>query len=743
MARAILTIEADASSVTRTLGGLRGEVRSAQAAITADTRAAARERAQVALEEVRQRGRIELEGVRASGRASAERTREAGRESQHRRRLDLETVRSARTAASDRTKVEVAGIRARATAAVQASREEIARQTNTTRLFIASERERTAATRREEAERSRTREREARRQSQMARQRQREEAALGRERGRTAGRYAGAAMTGARAVGAFASSAHGMIQGARDTAAARETALNTALVQTIPSGATAAELRGSSAYIFQQIAARHLDPDAAIEAINRAQSFANALGGNTAERRRAAIDATLGDVDFASQIDPENTSGLVKFGAMLRSRGVDETTRQRIMRGAVGISFAGSVEAEDALRGGLGGMLSALSTATANAPASQRDTITQDVVTDFLAQVQTVAMSGGSVRMTSNRATNLRTALSNPHVQDRLGQALARRQMTDEQRTQFNEVFRRGRDGKYTIDSAVASRPNEVAAMFGALFNNDATATRAFLGTHGGGGARQLLNRPEAELITSYFGMTENSRGESVRQYELQRELRGATLTPEQERELRAVRRGEDATTLRDNEAARMAALTNRNNSAVRTSNDVANMQARNPFAAAAIEQSATALGGILAPAVERGMASAVTRVLGATGGGGAAAMGVPGTAAGTALGVGGTALGGLAAAGAATFAGLAWGANDAGQNYQRGVAMQDAARRSRVESTLGIVTAPGAPAQPVDLSQQSVSSLVAALRSARLEATVDPHDAAQARSASTAGTRR
>ena len=82
-------------------------------------------------------------------------------------------------------------------------------------------------------------------------------------------------------------------------------------------------------------------------------------------------------------------------------------------------------------------------------------------------------------------------------------------------------------------------------------------------------------------------------------------------------------------------------------------------------------------------------------------------------------------------------------GAIDSGANYQAGVAAQDATRRARTESTLGIVTAPGAPAQPVDLSQQSVSSLVAALRSARLEATVDPHDAAQARSTSPAGGRR
>lgn len=331
----------------------------------------------------------------------------------------------------------------------------------------------------------------------------------------------------------------------RRSVAQREQAINSALIQTVPQGATAPEIGRTNTLIQNEIRRRNLNPDAAIEALNKAQSFANSLGGATPGARRDAVMATMNDIELASNIDPNNMTGLVQFGAMLRGRGVNEGTRQQMLRSAVGVSFAGSVETEEALRGGLSGMLSAVSTATSNAPAAQRDQITQEIVQDFLAQIQTVALSGGNARPTANRTTVLRNALSNPYTQNRLGEALAGREMTDEQRAEFGRVFSRGQDGQYRVAPSLAGRPNEIAAMFGSLFNNDPTAIMAFLGTHGGGGNAQLLNRPESRMIADFMGMTTNSQGQQVRQYGLTRELGRATITPEQEREIATVRAAE------------------------------------------------------------------------------------------------------------------------------------------------------------------------------------------------------
>lgn len=390
--------------------------------------------------------------------------------------------------------------------------------------------------------------------------------------------------------------------GVRRSLAERETSINNALVQLAPQGATAAEMTSTNRFIQDEIRRRNLAPDATIEAINRAQSFANALGGATPRARRDALMSTLGDVELASNIDPRNTAGLVNFGAMLRQRGVAEPVRQQMLRSAVGISFAGSVETADVLRGGLGGLLRSVSSATANAPASQRDQITRDVTADFLAQLQTVAQSGGTVTPTANRVNTLRTVLSNADTQNRLGQALAGRTMTDEQRALFSGAFRRGRDGKYTLGSEFVNSPSEAARLFGGLFGNDPTATANFLGVRGGGGNRQLLNRPEVGLLTSYFGMTQDSTGRDVRQYELVNELKRTTLTPAQEAQIAEVRRGELSAEERRREEERRRRV---GPSTVwgRLSNAVDSFSAEHPFAAALGLGAVPALGRMAARA--------------------------------------------------------------------------------------------------------------------------------------------
>jgi hypothetical protein len=413
---------------------------------------------------------------------------------------------------------------------------------------------------------------------------------------------------GAAAVGGVIASvggaAHGMVQGVRESRAQRETRMNTFLQQT---GSNYIERRGQRTSIEAYIRDHHLDADATIGALGEAQSRFNALGGDTASARQSALASTLEDVDFANAIDPENMGGLVSFGAMLRGK-VGEGTRRQLLRSATGISFQGSVETDQALQSALPGLLQSVSSMTAGVAPGQRDAVTRNVITDFLAQIQTVAATGGRVGVTSNRIGTLRTALSNNDTQNRLGTALAHRQMTDAQRAEFNGVFTRGRNGRYTMNQDVVNSPSRAAALFGHLFSNDPTAVRNFLGAHGGGGNRQLLNRPEAGLLTSYFAEGTDAQGRTRRQYDTVNDLARATITPEREADIRAGRAEEDRNALNDNANNYSAALGNNTSALNKFSNALVGWASKNPVLASA----ATTVAGAAAPSLLSRAGSAI-----------------------------------------------------------------------------------------------------------------------------------
>lgn len=391
--------------------------------------------------------------------------------------------------------------------------------------------------------------------------------------------------------------AHAAYQGARGTAASQETELNTIAIQTGAGAEEAAQMRATvRAYIREH----HMDADSVIGSLSGAQSRFNALGADTAGGRQAALHQTLEDVRFASNIDPTNVGAIPAFSAMLRQQGVGGETRSAILRAATGISFAGSVETDDALRSGLPGMLRSLSATLSSTPEGQREQVTQTVVADFLAQLQTVAATGGAVTPTANRIGNLRTFLATPYRQDQLGQALAHRTMTPAQRAEFDQTFRRGRDGKYTMDAAAVNSPSRTAAFFGHLFNNDATAVSSFLGAHGGGGNQQLMNRPEVGLLTSYFAMGQDAQGRSMRQYDAVNSLARQTISPERVAEIERIRSGEDRNNLNDNVNSNAAALTGNTGQLKRLSDELASFQARNPLVSAALPALGTVATAVL-----------------------------------------------------------------------------------------------------------------------------------------------
>ena len=528
-----------AADIVRSIGQIRGVVRTAQSAMSAEARRGSQERTRIATQEGRAEAAAATASTRERVRAEREASRAVAAEARKREQSEKAAAKERERAERAATKVTASEAKARTQAEAAAAREV---ETIAKRSASAREREERRVTRSMKAEERR------RTDNARAEARTRQNLLSG------AGQVGSAVARGATT---YATSAHGEIQGVRRTAAQRETALNDILIQT---GGDAGEVAARRNDITSFATTNRLDPDAVIAAVNEAQSRFNALGGRSTQERSANLQATLQDVRFASAINPNRMSGLTAFGAMLHGR-VSDDMRHSLLRNAAGISFEGSVETDQALQQGLPAMLRGLSSSLAGASPADRDRITQSAVTDYLAQIQTSAASGGRVTVTGNRMNTLRTSLSNAYTQNRLGTALAARTMTDEQRAEFNQTFTRGQNGQYTLNADAVNSPSNFARFMGHQFGDNPAAVANFLGTHGGGGARQLLTRPVTDLVTSYFADSTDAQGRTVKQYDAVNSLARATITPEREAEIQRIRESEDQRRLNADEAARTAAL--------------------------------------------------------------------------------------------------------------------------------------------------------------------------------------
>lgn len=455
-----------------------------------------------------------------------------------------------------------------------------------------------------------------------------------RRRSNAWGQRASSAVSGAIGVG---STLHGQIQDARQRAARIETSLNTTLLQTGASNSEIASLRDQAMSYGR---ANHFSHEQMAATVGEVQTRFSALADRTPEGRRRAMQQTLEDTRFARLIDPESPGGLVNLSGMLRQRGVGDRARENILRRATGIGFGGSVEVQEMISRGLPGVLRDIATRTSNAAPGQRDALTETAVTDFFANVQGAAAAGQSVTWSSNRLTALPVAFASADRQNRVGEALSRRRMTEEQRAEFNQTFRRNRSGRYEMMESVRNSPSALAAFFGHQFNNNPLALSAFMGVGGGGGRRQLLNAPDVRLLNSYFGTQVDANGNTVRGYEAVNTLARQTITPEQIAQFEELRRSEESTKLADEENARQAALSDNTNALVLLSKALAGFQANNPMLSTA--------GGTVAGALATGGAGLLAGKLGGTAIASTAASGLAAVAPWVATGLGSGAVGAL-----------------------------------------------------------------------------------------------
>lgn len=696
------------------MGEMRGVVRSAQAAITADARAAAAQRDRIARDETRHKQRLELEAVRtarASQRSVSESARQAQRE---------------RSRASDR-----------------ASREEISRQANTTRLLIAQERNRTLIHIAEERRRTQATLAEERRRAQEAQR----TAAAYRAAQRTqtrAGRDVGYGLRRGLNVGGDAALNVGRVAYSeiRDERRRRAEA-NRGLTYALGS----AGIRGFGGHAQRRVSAfalrEGLDYADVVSALQVGQQRGSAL-----ELRGRTPEAALNDA--LSVVSQANATG-ANAGQLLAARGriggagIAGANLDEMMRFVQFAADRGSVEVDQIIQQGLPGALRLMSSRTAGVSPEQRQRAAVAAFRESIAVQEVMAGAGGRAGQVSNAYNAFQTALSTPRRQDLMranltnyAQSLTGTDAATQARRAAvmglvsgpNSIYEDDpeRRGARRLRADVASSPLALMdRVTQAMGGNSIAAANVFAGG-GHGNAQGLLSNVRLLMGTLAATNPETGRTRS----DTVRELSAGGYSAADIAGRRSDVVNDDLATIRRNEETRAAALTDNTNAVVRLAHSIDNFASRNPIGSAALQSGGGLLGGLLGGALfpRIGTALAGTRT-GAAIAGTQAAQTAATTGAlggiGTTVALGGAGLAAMAGAGRTAITGATIGGGRA-------------SAAERVTAGVAALT-PGAAF--AEVGSQIGSAILRSLRSEPLRAEITAHEAAHAATSQPPGARR
>lgn len=587
MARAVLQIIGDSSSVEAAFGSARRASRAASAAITADS----------------------ARTMRAQERAATQAARVQERAAQQATRAQLQAYRQATTAAqisararelAEHHATEIASREARARGLSMQAEVELRRRAlnDLTSQYSAAERRMTATARRESAERAK----------------------VARENDRRYRGALGVGLGGARSFGSGALSAgreiQGEMQSARGRRATTEHTLNSALYQAHITGREGADARGE---VMRFAASRGMDPQALAESIAAAQTQFSVLSGGTAEQRRANLQQQLSLADFA-QSTYQDPSEVMRVAGMLGQQGVTGQQQRDMLLAMTGMAQAGSIELGDVTRSALGPMMQNVArSVNTGMTAQQRSAAVQHAVRQSMAEAELGAAAGLTPRDSLNALSKMRQSLTSDRTQENLRGRL--RGAGPQGQAALAALF--DRQGHLTTQN-----PVEFMSRLTSAFGGDTSRVSNLLAA-GGPGAPMILDAQQRRLITAMSSQTQG--GETIAQRTQRMLDEGGQFTEANVAEGRAMVQSEQATQLQRDENARMQALTGNTQAIQSLSNRLASFQAKNPIS--------TAIGG----AVGLGAVGAAARSPAALG----AALLATGTAANLLAVVRGTDVGG------------------------------------------------------------------------------------------------
>jgi hypothetical protein len=468
--------------------------------------------------------------------------------------------------------------------------------------------------------------------------------------GRRGIRWGAAAMGAGRIALDSMRTVHAQIQSERGARASTERSLNDALIQAVPSGATAAEIARHRQTIFAFARTNGIREEELTPAITDPQGrFATISSGATEADRAENLRGLLGAARVGRLTGNSLPDTTNFYGAIRAMPGMDAQRALDITRQSAAAAFMGSVSLGDVSAQGLGSLMQTVAARTAGVPEAQRGEATSNAIRSFFADMQMQAAVGQRVGTSGVREVGLETRLHNTNMMGMLQQRLMANFHDSASRKRIEGMFNidREHDRVLGLRDDLASDPAAFGSQMAQLFNGDPNQMRNVLGAHGrwsraAGGAQQLFSTPQMTAMANMIAIGPDALAQRNR-------IMNADLSPESMRTIESVRGSEDDNEIARNQQTQRDALRDNTSAMVRLSDRLANLTARNPLAATAMSGLGSGItagvGGIMAMRAANAAAAAQ-----AAGGTGAAAA------------AGGLGLGGAAMVGAAGIAGLGVG---------------------------------------------------------------------------------
>lgn len=546
MARAVLQIIGDASSVEAAFGSARRASRAASAAIAADSQRT----------------------MRAQERAASQAARAEERAAQQATRAQLQAYRQAASAAqlsarareaAEHHATEIASREARARGLSMQAEAELRRRAlnDLTSQYVAAERRMTATARRESAERVK-----------VARE--------GERRYRSA---LGVGLGGARSFASGALSTGREIQGEMQSARARrattEHTLNSALYQAGIGGDAASSMRSQ---VLRFATQRGMDPQALAEGIAAAQTQFSVL----AQPGVSPQDALQQQLDLASfaQSTYQDPGEVMRVAGMLGQQGIRGADMRSILMQMTGMAQAGSIELSNMTREAMGPLMQNIARSTnASMTPQQRAEAVRSATLETMAVGEVTARSGGRSRDMLNALAKTRGSITNERTQESL---YARLHAGGQQERALAASMFEQRNGHARLrqgTTAVGFLSQIVAGLGG-----DVNRATNLLGA-GGPGRPMVLDAQQRRLMLLLA--SQGTNGRTVAQSVADMQAQGATFDEQRVAQGQALVQSEQSTQLQRDENARMQALTGNTRELQNLSNRIASVQASNPITSA------------------------------------------------------------------------------------------------------------------------------------------------------------
>ncbi len=472
---------------------------------------------------------------------------------------------------------------------------------------------------------------------------------------REAGQLAGRAASGAVS---FGGAAHGMIQDTRRGAAGAERQLGSAVYQ---AGGDRAEVQRRLDAVRAASIRTGLSVEDIAAAANAAQTEFSSLSGANAAERSSRFNTFLETMDFASRTG-NNAGETARLQGMLSQSGFDDDTQRTTMRFAAGAAQQGAIELGGLTREGLSSIMRRMADASGslgpNATAQQRQGAMAAAFRQQVAAMEVFRGQGSSARAAGNALAGMQEALRSPARTDKILNNIegAAQSTTDPaRRARLNalraELFEADptRRGQRRLREQFRD-PLQFQAALARQMGNDPTAISGLLAGGGFGNPQSLLQNQRMLL-----GMLSATDAEGKTAAQRVGALQTATLSEEDVRRGAGIFQDDTQAQLNREETNRQKALLENSGELSRLSNAFSEWASRNPILSAALPVVAgAAVPGLLGRAV--GWAGGLLGFGGGAAAGGAGAAGAGGAFSGLAGGA-------LAIAGAKVLAAGAAGA--------------------------------------------------------------------------------